>query len=430
MRRNDIKIGLDIGSSQVRIVVAMKDEGGYRVLGTGKAHCSGLRKGIVVSIEETTNAINRAAEIVEKISGVPIDRAVVNIGGNHLRIQPARGAVSVSKPDGDVEQRDVERALATAQSIFPPETSANREIIHIIPRSFSLDNQGDIRDPVGMNGMRLEVNALIVTGSTPFNRNLGKCVAQAGIEIESIMASPLAAAEAVLNRRQKELGVAVVDIGSGTTDLAVFEEEQLLHMASIPLGSSHITNDIAIGLKTSIEVAEKVKLEYGSTISKDISSKKEINLSKISKNEEGTVKAKEVAEIIEARMEEILGLVNKELRKIRKDGMLPAGIVLTGGGAKLPGLVDLTKKVLRLPAQIGFPVRLGGVSDSLEDPSFAVVTGLVVSETQEKDNHDQGVGGFLSWFSEFFQKVSRRSGGGDASQSVEKIKEWFKTFLP
>jgi len=430
MRRNDIKIGLDIGSSQVRIVVAMRDEGGFRVLGSGKTSCSGLRKGIVVSIEETTNAINKAAEIVEKISGIPIDRAVVNIGGSHLRVQPARGVVSVSKPDGDVEYKDVERALSAAQAIFPPEMSANREIIHIIPRSFTLDNQSDIRDPVGMNGMRLEVDALIVTGSTPYNRNLGKCIAQAGIEIESIMASPLASAESVLNRRQKELGVAVVDIGSGTTNLAVFEEDQLLHMASLPIGSSHITNDIAIGLKTSIEVAEKVKLEYGSTISKDVSSKKEINLSRISKSEEGTVKAKEISEIIEARMEEILHLINKELKKIKRDGMLPAGIVLTGGGAKLPGLVDLTKKELNLPAQIGFPVRLGGVSDALEDPAFAVVTGLIVAENQEKEDSGRSASGFFDWFNGFFQKIGKRSGGSDASQSVEKIKEWFKTFLP
>ncbi len=420
MRRNDIKIGLDIGSSHVRIVVAMRDENGYRVLGSSKTPCSGLRKGIVVSIEETAKSINKAAEIVEKISGVPVDRAIVNIGGSHLRTQSARGVVAVSRADGDVEYRDVERALSAAQAVIPPEMSANREIIHIVPRSFVLDNQSEIRDPVGMNGMRLEVDALIITGSTPFNRNLGKCVAQAGIEIESIIASPLASAEAVLNRRQKELGVAVVDIGLGTTDLAVFEEDQLLHIASIPIGSGHITNDIAIGLKTSIEVAEKVKLEYGSAISKDVSPKKEINLSRISKTEEGTIKAKDIAEIIEPRMEEILQLVNKELRKIKRDGMLPAGVVLTGGGSKLPGLVDLTKKELRLPAQIGFPVRLGGVSDTLEDPSFALVTGLIVSENQERTEEGDN-------------KISNMLKGlpvPDFSNSVDKIKDWFKTFLP
>ena len=339
MRRSDVTVGLDIGSSQIRLVVAAHEEDRWRVLGTSKAPCNGLRKGVVVDIEETVNSLNKAAETAERIAGVPIEKAVISIGGNHVNAQPAKGVVAVSRADGEVGNEDVDRVLASAQSIISPDTAANREIIHVVPRSFSLDNQSDIRDPVGMNGMRLEVDALIITGSTPFIRNLSKCVNQAGIEIAGAVASPLAAAEAVLNRRQKELGVVVIDIGVGTTDIAVYEEDQLIFISTLPVGAGHITNDIAIGLKTSIEVAEKVKREYGTAVAKDVSLKKEINLSRINKNEEGTIKAKEIAEIIEARMEEIFNLVNKELRKVKRDGMLPAGAVLTGGGAKLPGKI-------------------------------------------------------------------------------------------
>lgn len=418
MRRSNITVGLDIGSSQVRLVVAAKEEERWRVLGNSKVSCNGLRKGIIVDIEETTGAINKAAEIAERIAGVPIERAVINVGGNHVHAQSSRGVVAVSRADGEVSEEDTERVLAAAQSVISPETSANREIIHVIPRNFSIDNQSDIRDPVGMNGMRLEVDALIITGSVPFIRNLSKCVNQAGIEIEGVVASSLAAAEAVLNRRQKELGVVVVDIGIGTTDIAVYEEDQLLYINTLPVGAGHITNDIAIGLKTSIEVAERVKLEYGSAVTKDVSPKKEINLSKISKNEEGTVKAKEIAEIIEARMEEIFHLVNKELKRIKRDGMLPAGVVLTGGGSKLPGIVDLAKKILHLPAQIGFPHRMDGVGDSLEDPSNAVVTGLVMWENVERVGRDNNlITGIKDKLPDFLN-------------SVNKMKDWFKTFLP
>jgi len=419
MKRSNIAVGLDIGSSQVRVVVAANEGEDWRVLGSGKAPCGGLRKGVVVDIEETTKAINKAAETAERIAGVPVERALVSIGGNHIETMVSKGVVAVSRADGEVSHEDEERVLAAAQAVISPESAANKEILHVVPRTFTLDNQSDIRDPVGMNGMRLEVDALIITGSTPYIKNLSKCVYQAGVEIDGVVVSPLAASEAVLNRRQKELGVVVVDIGSGTTGMAVFEEDQLIHTNILPVGSSHVTNDIAIGLKTSIEVAEKVKLEYGIASPKDVPVKKEINLSKINKSEEGSVKVKEIAEVVEARMEEIFSMINKELKKIKRDGMLPAGVVLTGGGSKLPGIIDLAKKELHLPAQIGFPKRLGGVSDTLEDPEFSVVTGLVLWE-----------GGV-----EAVKKVKKlpidlTKGLSTVSDTVDKMKDWFKTFLP
>jgi cell division protein FtsA len=419
MRRSDIVTGLDIGGNAVRLLVCAREEDRLRVLSVTKKPCNGLRKGVIVDIEETVSAISKAVEEAERVAGVPVERAIVSIGGNHVSAQRAKGVVSVSRADGEVSPEDVDRALASAQAVISPETAANREIIHVVPRSFILDNQPDIRDPVGMNGLRLEVDALILTGSIPFIRNLSKCVDQAGIEIEGLVVSPLAAAQAVLNRRQKELGVAVVDIGMGTTSVAVFEEDQLLFGSSLPVGAGHVTNDIAIGLRTSIEVAEKVKLEYGFAVAKDISPKKEINLSKISKNEEGAIKNKDIAEIIEARMEEIFRLVNKELKRVKRDGMLPAGIVLTGGGAKLPGIVDLAKKEFHLPAQVGFPLKLEGVSEVLDDPAYAVVTGLVLWEQVERG---AGHGGRV--IGEITKKIP------DFMKSVHKMKDWFKTFLP
>ncbi len=425
MRRNNIKVGLDVGSSQVRIVIASAEENGWRVLGSAKVPCHGLRKGVVVDIEETTKAIAKAASIVEGIAGVPVERALVNIDGSHLAVKVAKSMVAVSRANGEISQEDVDRVLSNAESTVSPENSPNREILHVIPRYFSIDNQSEIRDPVGMNGGRLDADTLIVTGSTPFIKNLSKCIDQAGIAIEGLVAAPLAAAESSLNRRQKELGVAVIDIGVGTTGISVFEDDQLVYTAVLPIGAGHITNDIAIGLKTSIEVAEKVKVEYGSASPQDISPKKEINLSKISKNEEGIIKAREIAEIVEARMEEIFNLANKELHRIKKAGMLPAGIVLVGGGSKLASVAELAKKVMKLPAQVGFPVRLGGISESLEDPSWATAVGLILWE-----NDENRAGGGGSVVSNATVKAISDKFFGFFDGSGKKSIDWLKTFLP
>ncbi len=427
MRRSNIKVGLDIGSSNIRVIVASAEENGWRVLGSAKVPCQGLRKGVVVDIEETTRAIVKAAETASGISGVPIEQAMVNIDGAHLAVKVAKSMVAVSRANGEISQEDVDRVLANAESTVSPENSPNREILHVIPRFFSIDNQSEIRDPVGMNGSRLDADTLIVTGATPFIKNLSKCINQAGISISGLVASPLAAAESTLNRRQKELGVALVDIGVGTTGLSVFEEDQLIYASVLPIGAGHITNDIAIGLKTSIEVAEKVKIEYGSASPQDVSAKKEINLSKISKNEEGTIKAKEIAEIVEARMEEIFGLVNKELRRIKREGLLPAGIVLVGGGAKLPFVADLARKVFQLNAQIGFVVKLGGISETLEDPSYATAVGLILWENDENRERGgiSGIMGGNATAKVAYDKLLNFSG-----DFGKKAIDWLKTFLP
>lgn len=420
MSKSDIIVGIDIGSFNIRTVIAqiLSEEEKPRIIGVGIAPSVGVRKGVITDLEETTRSINESVERAERNSGVAVKQAVISIGGNHIVSQDSKGVVAVGRADGEVEQDDIFRAINAAQAISIP---ANKEIIHIIPRNYILDEQKNIKDPLGMNGVRLEVDAMIVEGSTPFMKNLTKCVEQAEVEIEDFVLAPLAAAKATLSKRQKELGTVLVDIGGGTTSLAVYEESELLHTAILPIGGIHITNDIAIGLRTSIDVAEKVKLEYGNALPRDINKKEDINLAEIDASEEGIVSRHHTAEIIEARLEEIFLMVNKELRSIGREKLLPGGVVLVGGTSKLPGIVDLAKETLGLPAQTGFPMPLGGLVDKVDDPSFCTAAGLILWEL-EKNPSGKKKGGIKN------KLVGDLSSG--MSGTVGTMKKWFEKFLP
>lgn len=420
MSKNDIICGIDVGSSKIKTIIAriIPSEENPRILGVGVAESFGVRKGMIVDLEETLNSINESVEKAERIAGFSVERAVVSIGGNHISSQLSKGTIAVGRADGEVSSDDIERVISAAQAVSIP---ANKEILHIIPRNFSLDDQRDIKDPLGMNGVRLEVDALIIEGSTPYIKNLSKCFEQAKIEVENFVLSPLAAAKSILTKRQKELGVVLVDIGGGTTSLTVFEEDDLLLSVILPIGGSHITNDIAIGLRTSIDVAEKVKLEFGNALPKEIGKKEDINLSEIDSSEEGIVSRYHVAEIIEARLEEIFNLVNKELKKIEKDRLLPAGAVLVGGTAKMPGAVDLAKRTLGLPVQTGFPISLGGLVDKVDDPSFATAVGLLIWEVEsfQQENWKNKIAG------KFLGNIS-----DNVSGVAGNMKKWIGKFLP
>jgi cell division protein FtsA len=420
MSRKDIIVGVDVGSSTVRTVIAeiISQEEKPRIIGVGASSSSGVRKGIIVDLEETVRSINASLEQAERTAGVNVSEAIISVGGNHISSQNSKGVIAVGRADGEVTHDDIERVINAAQAISIP---ANKEIIHIIPKDYSLDDQKNIKDPLGMNGVRLEVEAMIIEGATPFIRNLHKCFEQAGINVISFVLAPLAAARACLSKRQKELGVVLVDIGGGTTSIAVFEESDLLHTAIIPIGGNHITNDIAIGLRTSIDVAERVKLEFGNAMPKEISKKEDIDLSQIDPNEEGIVSRYHVTEIIEARLEEIFTLVNKELKKIGKDRLLPAGAVITGGTAKLPGVVDLAKNVLGLPAQTGFPVPLGGLVDKVDEPSFVTPVGLVIWGTEDL----QFLGKSGSMKNRLASGISENIG-----ETAASVKKWIGKFLP
>src|SRR3989338_3728784 len=324
MSSEQILVGLDIGTTTIRVVVGKKENPGTppSIIGVGEAKASGIRKGVIVDIEEAVSSISKALEKAERMTGIPTQHAVVSVGGAHVVSLESHGVIAVARADGEITENDVVRVIDAAQAIQVP---TNREILHVIPKDFTVDGQTGIKDPVGMTGIRLEVDAQIIQASIPFIKNLTKCVIQAGIDIDALVLAPLASAQAVLTRRQKELGVVLIELGGGTTGIVAFEESELLHTNILAVGADHITNDIAIGLRTSVDVAETVKLQYGRAVLPAASGKKDevINLSKIDKNEEGQISRNHLTDIISARLEEIFAMVNKELKTVGRDGQLP-----------------------------------------------------------------------------------------------------------
>jgi cell division protein FtsA len=407
--------GLDIGTQTVRAIQAKLGEDGLlQVVGASNVPANGMRKGVIVDIEEAVSSISHALEKVERMTGVPVTRANISVGGNHVTCIESKGVVAVSKADGEITENDIVRVVDASQAISMP---PNREVIHVIPKNFTLDGQSGIKDPLGMTGIRLEVETLIIHGGLPYLKNLTKAIAQAGVEIEELVLAPLACAQAVLNKRQKELGVVVVDLGAGTTSMAVYEENNLLHTAIIPVGGMHITNDVAIGLRCTVDTAEQVKRTFGHAIPQAVDRHANINLSEIDPDESEQVSQHAVVEIIEARLEEIFDYVFKELKKINRDGKLPAGVVITGGGSHMPGIVDFAKKQLRLPVQLGVVQNINSIIDDVSDPAFATVAGLALWGSK----YVSGVPG-----SSIFSSVS----GLLDSNSMSKMKKLFKSFLP
>jgi len=305
------------------------------------------------------------------------------------RLTPA-----VGRSDGEISDNDVNRAIEAARALAVP---VNYEILHVIPISFSVDNQGDVKDPIGMNGIRLEVETLIVQGMNTQIKNLTKAIYRTGLEIEDLVIAPLAAAEAVLSIKQKDLGVALVNLGSATTSLAVYEERNLIHTAILPIGSEHITADVAIGLRCPINLAERIKREYGTAAADEVSKDDEVNVTQLVKEEEinddiETVSRKYLAEIINARVEEIFEKVDQEFKRIDRSGLLPAGVIFVGGGAELDGLVDAAKKKLRLPAAVGVAKNINVIIDKVRNPEFLTALGLVIwgSHTDASSGSESG----------------------------------------
>jgi cell division protein FtsA len=376
MSKSEIITGLDIGSNNIRIAVGelSEDFEQMNIIGLAEGKSSGVSKGNIRSIEEVVEAIAKVKTKAEKMTSVPIDHAVVSVSGSHIMSQTSRGVVSVSRADEEIRENDVDRVLENAQAVSVP---ANYEILHVLPKTFSIENQTGIKDPIGMSGVRLEVEAQIIEGQTSHIRNIEKAVNLAGFEIDDFVLGCIAAAECTLSERQKDLGVALVNIGATTTSVLVFEEEDISLVRILPIGSGHITNDIAIGLRTNIDIAETIKIQYGSTIIGLLDGPDEVQLSLIDEKEDGVFSKKYLTEIIEARVEEIFTMVDKELRVINRSGKLPSGVVLTGGGSKLPGIIETAKKVFRLPASIGNPVSISSAIDKLNSPDYTTAVGLV-----------------------------------------------------
>ena len=378
--RDDIIVGLDIGSTQIRLVAAQQKEDELQIIGAIESPSQGINKGIINSIEDATSSISRCLEKAERLIGLPIVSAWVGISGAHIKAEKSKGVVAVSRSDGEVTQDDVERTIEAARALSVP---PNYEILHVIPTKYSVDNQTDIKDPVGMIGVRLEAETLIIQGLAAQIKNFTKAIYRTELNIEDLVLSNLAAAEAVLTDKQKDLGTVLINIGSSTTGLSVFEEGELLHTAVLPIGSEHITADIAIGLRCPINLAERIKVEHGSAAPKDLNKKDEIDISKLVQeeelgNDEEFISKKYVSEIIEARVEEIMEKIDEELKKIDRSGMLPAGAIIIGGGAKLPGIVEVAKKKLRIPASIGSNRSTIHTIDKVDDPAFLTALGLAI----------------------------------------------------
>lgn len=415
--KDTIITGLDIGSSKIRVIVGQKIDGNpTHIVGFAEVPSEGVSKGVVKSVEDAVSSISRAFEQAERMTAIPIERAYVGISGAHIRSDTSRGVIAVAKADGEIKEDDVERVIEAAQAVSTP---PNYEILHVIPKHFSVDSQTGIKDPVGMTGIRLEVEVQIIQGLSAQIKNLTKVVYRSGVEVEDLVVAVLASGEAVLSKRQKELGVCVLNIGASTTSLAVYEEGEVIATAVIPIGSSHITSDIAIGLRISIDSAEEVKVRYGVADPGVIERREDIDLSKITDGETGVVSRRHVAEIIEARVEEIFKLADVELAKIERSGKLPAGIVITGGGAKLSGVISIARKIFKLPASPGTPREVPSAIDKIDDPSLATAVGLV--------RWGENFGAHFGKDGGLFRGRLRAFGGRDV---IDRIKRWLKAFVP
>lgn len=367
-------VGLDIGTSAVRAVVGVVDvnnPGRVSIVGHGSAPNLGMRRGVVVHIEDVTEAIAQAITEAERVSGIRIHAATVNVNGSHVEGMNSKGVIAISAANREITPEDRARVEEAATIVQLP---SNREIIQVFAKSYRLDGQENIKDPVGMHGVRLEVDTHIVTASAPSLRNLDMALDKAQVAPNNHTLSSLAAAEAVLDRQQKEAGTVLLDIGAGTTNLVVIEDGEVQHVAVLPIGGMHITNDLAIGLKTDLDVAEAVKVRYAALSSE--APKRDIRI-KLN-NQDHLFKAEEVAMITEARVEELLEYVQKELKRIHRAHKLPGGAVIVGGTAKLPGIAEFAKEKLQLAARVGKLRAVSGLIDTVADPAYASAVGLMI----------------------------------------------------
>ncbi|MEY2986267.1 MAG: hypothetical protein RJB24_496 [Candidatus Parcubacteria bacterium] len=381
MPKNEIIVGLDIGTSFTKMAIGkrLREDKTPSIIALGVAPTEGVRRGVVIDIQDVTRSINEALDIASKMIEEDIKSVYISINGAYIKSHLTSGKIAISRGDGEVTEEDKDRVMVNAN---PGPSGQNKEVIGVIPKTYTLDEETGIKNPVGMNGIRLEVEALIIENNSSSMKNLEKCIHNLGLIIEDQEIGIIAAAQSVLTKKQKDLGVAVIDMGAGTTSIAVYEEGHLIHIGVIPIGANHITNDLAIGLRTSIEVAEKVKLKYGVALEKSLgdTAKLKIDLAKIDSEEEGIFPIPYIASIIEARLKEIFELVTQDLKKIDRDGLLPAGAVLVGGGANLKSISDLAKQELKLPIKIGSPQGVEGSIADVDNPIYANLVGLIKSE--------------------------------------------------
>jgi cell division protein FtsA len=406
-KKNNLVVGLDIGTSKVCAIVGEMTERGVEVIGVGSHLSQGLRKGVVINIESTVESIKKAVQEAELMAGCEINSVFTGIAGGHIKGFNSHGIVAVKNKE--VTDRDVERVIDAAKAVAIP---MDREVLHILPQDYIIDEQDGIKEPLGMSGVRLEAKVHIVTGAVTSAQNIIKCCNRTGLNVADIVLEPLASAEAVLTSEEKELGVALVDMGGGTTDIALFHDGSVKHTAVLAIGGNHLTSDIAAGLRTPIGEAERIKQRYGFARTNMVTRDERVEVPSVGGRNSRTISRQILCEIIEPRLDEIFQLVRREIAKSGYDGALASGVVMTGGSTLLPGMVQMAEEVMGMPTRLGLPAHVSGLTDVISSPIYATGVGLVLygMKRQEKnffrireDNLLGKVRGrMVDWFSEFF----------------------------
>ena len=379
-KKNSIVVGLDIGTSKVCAVVGEMTEHGVEIIGVGSHPSQGLRKGVVINIEATVSSLKKAVEEASLMAGCEIHTVFTSLSGGHIKAFNSHGIVAVKNKE--VMARDLERVIDAAKAVAIP---MDREVLHVLPQDYIIDDQDGIRDPLGMSGVRLEAKVHIVTGAVASAQNVIKCCNRAGLNVAEIVLAPLAAADAVLTDEERELGVVLVDVGGGTTDIAVYHDGTVKHTAVVPIGGNHITNDIAAGLRTAFNDAERLKQRYGCARASMVSGTERVEVPCVASKGAGTISRQILCEIVEPRLAEIFELVQKEVTKSGYEGSLASGIVATGGTMLLAGAVDMADRSFGLPVRLGTPARVGGLVDIIDSPIHAAAVGLTLHGVKRQD---------------------------------------------
>ena len=399
-------VGLDIGTSKIAAIVAeMKHEGGFEVVGMGSSPSRGLKKGVVVNIESTVNAIQRALEEAELMADCKIRDVWTGIAGSHIRSFNSHGMVAIK--DREVAQGDVDRVAETAKAIPIP---TDQQILHVLNQEFVIDGQEDVREPLGMSGVRLEVKVHIVTGAVSAAQNIMKCVRRCGLEVNDLILQPLASSMAVLSEDEKDLGVCLVDIGGGTSDIAVFTQGAIRHTAVIPIAGDQITNDIAMALRTPTKEAEEIKRRYGCALRELADPQEMVEVPGVGERSSKKMSRQTLAEVVEPRVEELYSLVQAELRRSGFEELLSSGIVITGGSAGMQGMIELGEEVFHMPVRLGLPNYTGGLAEVIRNPRYSTGVGLLMAGISQHQRHQ-------------IEKLQ----SGSFKQIVGRMKKWFET---
>jgi cell division protein FtsA len=401
---NSLIVGLDIGTTKICAVVGEMNAEGIDIVGIGTHPSEGLRKGVVVNIESTVDSIKRAVEEAELMAGCEINAVYAGIAGGHIQGHNSHGVIAVK--NREVSQQDIDRVIDAAKAVAIP---FDREVIHILPQEYIIDDQRGIQNPLGMSGVRLEAKVHIVTGAVTSAQNIVKCCQRAGLDVCDIVLESLASAEAVLNPQERKLGVALVDFGGGTADLAIFSGSSIRHSSVLSLGGNNLTNDIAVGLRTPVEEAEKIKQRYGCALTAMIQKDETIQVPSVGGGKPRVLSRQILGEILEPRVEEVCTLLQRELMRSGYSDLVASGLVITGGTALLPGLADVAEQVFNLPVRTGLPTAIGGLVDIVKNPMYATGVGLVLYGANSKP-----------------KKLFRIRQNNIFNRLLDRMRKWFK----